>query len=115
MTAHFIKCAAREKRSPTCLNCGQFVEDKTTENKTDKMVIPLFLQTQQTISNSSPKKSYLSVTFSFNPCFPDRFTLTCITVTNKTLFTRTRVGAKRVLAVCVDVTNWWRLQALIFI
>ena len=41
MTAHFIKCAAREKRSPTCLNYGQFVEDKTTENKTDKMVIPL--------------------------------------------------------------------------
>ena len=112
MTAYFKKCAAREKRSPTCLNYSQFVEDKTTENK---KLIPLFLQTQQTISNSSPKKSYLSLTFSFNPCFPDRFTLTCITVTHKTLFTRTKVGAKRVLAVCVDVTNWWRLQALIFI
>ena len=109
MTAYFIKRAAREKQSPTCLNYGQFVEDKTTENK---KVIPLFLQTQQTISNSSPKKS---LTFSFNPCFPDRFTLTCITVTHKTLFTRTKVGAKRVLAVCVDVTNWWRLQALIII
>ena len=33
MTAYFIKCAAGEKRSPTCLNYGQFVEDKTTENK----------------------------------------------------------------------------------
>ena len=56
MTAYFIKCAAREKRSPTCLNYGQIVEDKTTENK---KVIPLFLQTQQTISNSSPKKVIL--------------------------------------------------------
>ena len=56
MTAYFIKCAAREKRSPTCLNYGQFVEDKTTENK---KVVPLFLQTQQTISNSSTKKVIL--------------------------------------------------------
>ena len=56
MTAYFVKCAAREKRSPTCLNYGQFVEDKTTENK---KVIPLFLQTQQTISNSSTKKIIL--------------------------------------------------------
>ena len=29
----FIKCAARDKRSPTSLNCGQIVEDKATENK----------------------------------------------------------------------------------
>ena len=43
------------------------------------------------------------------------FTFTCFTVTLKTLFTRTKVGAKRVLAVCVDVTNWWHLQALIII
>ena len=62
MTAHFIKCAAREKRSPTCLNYGQFVEDKTTENK---KVIPLFVQTQQTILNNGNKKSYLSLTFLF--------------------------------------------------
>ena len=49
MTAYFVKCAAREKRSPTCLNYGQFVEDKTTENK--KVI--------QTISNSSTKKIIL--------------------------------------------------------
>ena len=63
MTAHFIKCAAREKRSPTCLNYGQFVEDKTTENK---KVIPLFVQTQQTILNNGNKKSsYLSLSLLF--------------------------------------------------
>ena len=63
MTAHFIKCAAREKRSPICLNYGQFVEDKTTENK---KVIPLFVQTQQTILNNGNKKSsYLSLTLLF--------------------------------------------------
>ena len=63
MTAHFIKCAAREKRSPTCLNYGQFVEDKTTGNK---KVIPLFVQTQQTILNNGNKKSsYLSLTLLF--------------------------------------------------
>ena len=63
MTAHFIKCAAGEKRSPTCLNYGQFVEDKTTENK---KVIPLFVQTQQTILNNGNKKSsYLSLTLLF--------------------------------------------------
>ena len=49
MTAYFVKCAAREKRSPTCLNYGQFVEDKTTENK----------KVMQTISNSSTKKIIL--------------------------------------------------------
>ena len=38
MSACFIKWAARDKRSPTSLNCGQIVEDKTTENK---KVIPL--------------------------------------------------------------------------
>ena len=53
--------------------------------------------------------SYLSLTFLRNQCFPYHFTLTGITVTRKTLFTRTKVGAKRVLAVGVDVTNWWRL------
>ena len=53
--------------------------------------------------------SYLSLTFLRNECFPYHFTLTGITVTLKTLFTRTKVGAKRVLAVGVDVTNWWRL------
>ena len=53
--------------------------------------------------------------FLYSAIFLFNFTLTCFTVTLKTLFTRTKVRAKRVLAVCVDVTNWWRLQALIII
>ena len=40
MSACFIKWAARDKRSPTSLNCGQIVEDKTTDLE-NKKVIPL--------------------------------------------------------------------------
>ena len=110
----FIKWTACDKRSPTSLNCGQIVEDKTAEYK---RVIPLrSCELSKPLQIMAIKTSYLSLMFSCNQCFYDhKITLTGITVTRKTLFTRTKVGAKRVLAVCVDVTNWWRLQALIFI
>ena len=40
---------SRGKRNPTGPNYGPFVEDTTTENN---KVVPLFLQTQQTISTN---------------------------------------------------------------
>ena len=69
MSACFIKWAARDKRSPTSLNCGQIVEDKTTENK---KVIPLrSCELSKPFQIMAIKRSYLSLTFSFNQCFYD--------------------------------------------
>ena len=42
-------------------------------------------------------------------------TLACFAVTYKTRFAWTKIGAKSVLAVCVDITDRWGLQALVII
>ena len=42
-------------------------------------------------------------------------TLACFAVTYKTRLAGTKIGAKSVLAVCIDITDRWGLQALVII